>query len=69
MDGTIDGVSCKRVLDSNVIAFDVAIGYWAYQNPNARYLSGIVPTVKFHYQAQLEDKGWQVFNDLIVLHL
>ena len=36
-------------------------------NPNTRYLS-VIPTIEFHYQAQLEDEGWQAFN-LIVLHL
>ena len=30
MDHMIDSVSCERVLDPNVIAFDVAVGYWAY---------------------------------------
>ena len=30
MDHMIDGVSCERLLDPNVIAFDVAVDYWAY---------------------------------------
>ena len=68
-DHMIDGVSHERVLDPNVIAFDVAIGYWTYRNPNTRYLSGIILTTKFHYQVQLEDEGQQAFNDLVVLHL
>ena len=69
MDHMIGGVSHERVLDPNVIAFDVAIGYWTYGNPNTSYLSGIILTIKFHYQVQLEDEGQQAFNDLVVLHL
>ena len=69
MDHTIDGVSCQRVLGPNVITFNVAVSYWAYRNPNMRYLSSIIPTDKFHYQMQLEDEGWRLFNNLIVLHL
>jgi len=34
---------------------DVAIGYWLYQNPEARVVTGIIPTLEFHYSTTLQN--------------
>ena len=38
---------------------DVGVGYWAYQNPGGRLLTGVVPTIEAHVTTPLNHRGEQ----------
>jgi hypothetical protein len=39
----------------SLLFLDGKIGYWAYQNPCARWVTGIAPTVELHYTSTMQD--------------
>ena len=44
------------VRDQVLMQLDLAVGYWLYQNPEARWLKGLAPTLELHLMQTL-DKG------------
>ena len=44
-----------RYNDQTLGLLDLKIGYWLYQNPDARWVKGIVPTCEFHYTTTLQN--------------
>ncbi len=41
--------------DQTLLYADVALGYWLYRNPEARVLTGIIPTIEFHYTTAMQN--------------
>ena len=49
--GKLTGV----INDQTLLYADVALGYWLYLNPEARVLTGIIPTIEFHYTTAMQN--------------
>jgi hypothetical protein len=41
--------------EQSLLFLDFSMGYWLYQNPNARWVTAIVPIVELHYTTTLQD--------------
>jgi hypothetical protein len=41
--------------DQNLLQTDLQLGYWWYRNPSARYLTGVAPTIEYHYTTTLQN--------------
>jgi hypothetical protein len=41
--------------EQNLAMFDISVGYRLYQNPNGRYLTGIIPMAEIHYTTTIQD--------------
>jgi len=44
-----------RYNDQPLGLMDLKVGYWLYQNPDARWVKGIVPTCELHYTTTLRN--------------
>lgn len=50
VNGGVEEPTQRDVLDDQRLwQFDIAAGYWVYQNPNANWIRGIAPVVELHY--------------------
>jgi hypothetical protein len=66
--------SAGRLQDQSLLFVDLKLGYWLHDNPNARLITGVVPTVELHYNATLQDADevggvTNPFNHINVLDL
>lgn len=41
--------------DQNLFQVDIQAGFWWYRNPQAPYLTGVAPTIEFHYTTTIQD--------------
>jgi hypothetical protein len=41
--------------DQTLLYTDIQVGYWMYRNPQAPYITGIAPTVEYHYTTTTEN--------------
>ncbi len=41
--------------EQTLLYIDISAGFWLYQNPQARCVTGITPTIEFHYTTTLQD--------------
>ena len=48
-------VSLGRYNDQTLGLLDLKIGYWLYNNPDARWVTGLVPTCELHYTTTLQN--------------
>lgn len=44
-----------RFQDQNLFLMDTKVGFWLYRNPEARLLTGLIPTVELHYTSTIHD--------------
>ena len=51
--GTLDKVGVFN--EQSLLFLDFSMGYWLYQNPNARWLTAIAPMVEIHYTTTLQN--------------
>lgn len=43
-----------RLQDQSLLFLDMNIGYWAYRNPNARFVKAVAPVIELHYSTTME---------------
>lgn len=43
-----------RIRDQTLLHVDAAWGYWLYQNPDAKWVRGVAPTLEFHLTQTLQ---------------
>lgn len=41
--------------DQDLLQTDLQLGYWWYRDPSARYLTGVAPTIEYHYTTTLQN--------------
>jgi hypothetical protein len=41
--------------DQDLFQVDIQAGFWWYRNPQARYLTGVAPTIEYHYTTTIQD--------------
>jgi len=41
--------------EQNLALLDISVGYRLYQNPSARYLTGVIPMMELHYASTLQN--------------
>ena len=58
-----DGEFLGKFQEQSLLMLDGKLGYWLYQNPDARWLTGIVPTVELHYTSTMRDAPTIVNSD------
>ena len=51
--GTLDTVDVFH--EQNLLFLDFSTGYWLFQNPGARWLTGLAPIVELHYTSTLQN--------------
>jgi hypothetical protein len=44
--------------DQNLLQVDVQAGIWLWREPHARYVTGLAPTVEFHYTTTINDANF-----------
>ena len=44
-----------QLFDQNLFSLDWKWGYWLYQNPSARFLNSVAPTIELHYTTAITD--------------
>jgi hypothetical protein len=55
-DDVYSGAAFVGTLNDQPLLFlDSKVGYWLYQNPEARWVTGIAPTVELHYTSTLQN--------------
>jgi len=54
-DLVINGVTADQLRDQDLLMADGGVGYWLYRDANARWLTGLVPTVELHYMTTTTD--------------
>jgi hypothetical protein len=45
----------QEIGEQALMHFDIGTGFWLMQNPDARWITGIAPTVELHYTTTLEN--------------
>jgi hypothetical protein len=43
--------------DQDLLQTDMQLGYWWIRDPSARYLTGLAPTIEYHYTTTLQNAG------------
>ena len=41
--------------DQNLLQTDLQLGYWWFRDPSARFLTGLAPTIEYHYTTTLQN--------------
>lgn len=41
--------------DQSLLFMDLAIGRWVYRNPDAKWITGVAPTMELHYTTTMQD--------------
>ena len=63
----VDGVSQARqdglLNDQSLMQFDVALGYWVYRNPRAKWIRGFAPIAELHYTTTTDNADLIPFNN------
>lgn len=49
------GVSSGNLNEQTLLYADLSMGYWLFNQPDAHYITGIIPTLEFHYTTALNN--------------
>jgi len=53
-----DGSASGPLNEQTLLYADLSMGYWLLNNPNNRYVTGIIPTLEFHYTTALNNADY-----------
>lgn len=61
--GVVEPTQRAVLFDQRLWQFDIAAGYWIYQNPDAGWLRGLAPIVELHYTTTENNADVQQFTN------
>lgn len=63
LSGIGDLVDAGDFHEQSLLFMDISLGYWIYQNPCARCLTGVAPMLELHYSTTMDDPDLVVLTD------